>query len=72
MLATTAMRFATTGLNQLTVSSTWEGIAGVFGLVLCGLAMCAALAMALEDTARGDSADGATQRQRALLARAGY
>jgi uncharacterized protein len=51
VLATTALRFATTGLYQLTASGTWEDIAGVTGLVLCALAVYAALAMALEDAA---------------------
>jgi uncharacterized protein len=52
VLATTALRFATTGLYQLTVSGTWKDIAGVTGLVLCALAVYAALALALEDSAR--------------------
>jgi uncharacterized protein len=49
VLATTALRFATTGLHELTGSSTWEDVAGVVGFVLCALALYAALAMALED-----------------------
>jgi uncharacterized protein len=49
VLATTATRFATTGLYELTNTATWKDIAGVVGLVLCGLAVYAALAMALED-----------------------
>lgn len=52
LLATTAARFATTGIYQLTASGTWEDIAGVVGLVLCALALYAALAMALEDARR--------------------
>jgi uncharacterized protein len=51
VLATTALRFATTGLHQLTASGTWEDVAGVTGLVLCALAVYAALALALEDAA---------------------
>jgi uncharacterized protein len=52
VLTTTAMRFATTGLHQLTASGSWEDVAGVTGLALCALAVYAALAMALEDVAR--------------------
>lgn len=52
VLATTALRFATTGLFQITAAETWKDVAGVVGLVLCGLALYAAAAMALED-ARG-------------------
>jgi succinate-acetate transporter protein len=52
VLATTAVRFATTGLYQLTDSGTWKDVAGIVGLVLCGLAVYAAAAMALEDAMR--------------------
>jgi succinate-acetate transporter protein len=52
LLATTAARFATTGIYQLTASGTWEDTAGVIGLFLCGLAVYASLAMALEDVRR--------------------
>jgi uncharacterized protein len=52
LLATTAARFATTGIYQLTARGAWEDIAGVVGLLLCGLATYAALAMALEDARR--------------------
>jgi hypothetical protein len=55
VLAITALRFATAGLYELTASPTWEDIAGVTGLVLCGLALYAALAMALEDARRETS-----------------
>src|SRR5204863_3513846 len=51
VLATTALRFATTGTYQLTASSTWKHVAGIVGLCLCALAVYAALAMALEDAA---------------------
>jgi uncharacterized protein len=47
-----ALRFATTGLYELTASGTWEDVAGLVGLALCALAVYAALALALED-ARG-------------------
>src|SRR5215217_5972127 len=49
VLATTALRFATTGLYEITASPTWQGIAGVIGLILCALAAYAAAAMAIED-----------------------
>lgn len=52
VLATTALRFAATGIFQLTDSGTWEDVAGFVGLALCALALYAALAMALEDAAR--------------------
>jgi uncharacterized protein len=52
VLATTAVRFATTGLNEMTASNTWKHVAGVTGLVLCALAVYAALAMAIEDARR--------------------
>jgi uncharacterized protein len=52
LLATTAARFATAGIYQLTASGTWEGITGVIGLFLCGLALYTSLAMALEDARR--------------------
>ena len=52
VLATTAVRFALTGLYQLTGGTAWEKSAGVVGLFLCALALYAALAMALEDARR--------------------
>jgi len=52
VLGTTALRFATTGLYQLTGSDGWKSAAGVIGLALCALALYAALAMALEDARR--------------------
>jgi uncharacterized protein len=55
VLATTALRFATTGVYELTASPTWQDIAGITGLVLCALALYAALAMALEDARRETS-----------------
>jgi uncharacterized protein len=55
VLATAALRFATTGLYELTASPTWQDIAGITGLVLCALALYAALAMALEDIRRETS-----------------
>jgi uncharacterized protein len=55
VLATTALRFAATGLYELTASSTWGDVAGIVGLALSALALYAALAMALEDSQRKTS-----------------
>jgi uncharacterized protein len=52
VLATTALRFATTGVHQLTDADGWKTTAGIVGLALCALAVYAALAMALEDASR--------------------
>jgi uncharacterized protein len=52
VLGTVSVRFALTGLYQLTGSSTWEDLAGLIGLLLFVLAIYAALAMSLEDAAR--------------------
>ncbi len=52
VLTTTSLRFALTGIYQLTAGEGWADVAGVVGLVLCALAVYAALAMALEDARR--------------------
>lgn len=52
VLGGAALRFGVTGIYELTASPTWEDIAGVVGLVLCALALYAALAMTLEDANR--------------------
>ena len=52
VLTTTAARFAATGLYEISASSTWKDVAGIVGLVLCAVAVYAALAMALEDAKR--------------------
>jgi len=52
VLTTTALRFFVTAMFQLTAGDTWMLIAGVVGLVLCALAVYAALALALEDVKR--------------------
>jgi uncharacterized protein len=52
VLTVTALRFAVTGVYELTDSATWKRAAGVVGLFLCGLALYAALAMLLEDVRR--------------------
>jgi uncharacterized protein len=49
VLSTTVLRFAVTGIYQLTASATWEDVAGIVGLALCAVAIYAALALALED-----------------------
>ena len=52
VLSTTSLRFACTGLYELTASDTWKDIAGVVGLALCAIAVYAALAIALEEARR--------------------
>jgi hypothetical protein len=49
VLGTTAVRFALSGVYELTASGGWQDAAGIVGLLLCGLGLYAALAMALED-----------------------
>jgi len=51
VLGTTALRFAVTGIFELTGSSSWEVVAGIVGIALCAIAIYAALAMSLEDAA---------------------
>jgi uncharacterized protein len=52
VLGTAAVRFACTGMYELTASKTWEDIAGVVGLVLLAAGVYAALAIALEEARR--------------------
>lgn len=52
VLLTTSARFASTGLYELTGSAAWQDVTGIIGLLLLGLALYAALAMALEDARR--------------------
>ena len=52
VLTTTAVRFVTTGLYEITAGSIWQDVAGIVGLLLCAIALYAALAMALEDARR--------------------
>src|SRR4051812_9487342 len=49
VLFTTAVRFAATGLYQLSGDDAWKDTAGIVGLILCAVAAYAATAMALED-----------------------
>lgn len=52
VLLTTATRYAVTGVYELTGDRGWEDAAGYVGIVLCGVAFYAALAMLLEDVRR--------------------
>ena len=52
VLCTTSLRFLFTGLFQLTASGTWADAAGIVGLLLGALAVYAAFALELEDTAQ--------------------
>jgi uncharacterized protein len=52
VLTTAGLRFALTGLYELTASGGWEKAAAWVGVALCALGLYAALAMELED-ARG-------------------
>lgn len=52
ILGTTALRFATAGLYELTAADAWRVITGIVGLALFALAVYGALALALEDAAR--------------------
>jgi succinate-acetate transporter protein len=49
VMALSAVRFAVTGVVQLTGSATWTTLAGGIGLALAALALYAALAFELED-----------------------
>jgi uncharacterized protein len=49
VLATAGLRFALSGVQQVTGSAGWAAVAGVTGLVLAALAAYAALAFELED-----------------------
>ncbi|MBC7273668.1 MAG: hypothetical protein H5T76_34055 [Streptomyces sp.] len=51
VMGVSAVRFAVTGIAEITASSAWETTAGVIGLVLAALALYAALGFELEDTA---------------------
>jgi succinate-acetate transporter protein len=50
VLATTALRFLVSGVYQYTGASGWRDAAGWVGVVLCALALYAALGMSLEDS----------------------
>jgi uncharacterized protein len=52
VLCTTSLRFLLTGLFQLTASGSWADAAGFVGLFLAALAVYAAFALELEDSAR--------------------
>lgn len=48
VITTTVVRFAVTGVYQLTGSGVWKDLSGVVGLVLCALAVTVALVLAVE------------------------
>jgi hypothetical protein len=52
VLTTAGLRFLVTGAFELSASVTWERIAGIVGLILCGLGVYAAYAMVLEGELR--------------------
>lgn len=52
VLAVTVLRFAVTGVYQLTDVSAWQTLAGVVGLAVAAVALYASLALALEDEKR--------------------
>lgn len=54
VIATSALRFAVTGISELSGSGAWRAAAGVVGLLLALLAVYAALALELEG-ARGQT-----------------
>jgi succinate-acetate transporter protein len=54
VLSSAALRFAVSGLYELTAGGTWKDIAGLVGLLPCAIGVYAALALALED-ARGET-----------------
>ena len=51
VMTTAALRFALTGVAELTGSAAWKHTAGVVGVILAGLAVYAAAALALEAAA---------------------
>lgn len=52
VMGTSALRFATTGIYEITGSGTWATVAGWFGVLLAVLALYAALGFELEDQQR--------------------
>ena len=50
----TALRFATTGIYELSTSRTWEDIAGIVGIGLFLLAFYGGLALLLADARQGE------------------
>lgn len=52
VLATAALRFAVSGIWELTGSDTWKAVAGVVGLALAAIAWYAAAAASLEDVVK--------------------
>ncbi|MDH6228459.1 MULTISPECIES: GPR1/FUN34/YaaH family transporter [Streptomyces] len=56
VLVVASLRFAATGVHELSAAEAWKHVAGVIGLVLTAVALYAAFALVLED-----------QRQRTVL-----
>lgn len=52
VFALAAVRFALSGIYELTANGSWEDVAGVVGLVVCGLAAYSVLAFELEGQQR--------------------
>ncbi|WOI60965.1 GPR1/FUN34/YaaH family transporter [Streptomyces fradiae] len=52
VLAVASLRFAATGVYELSAAESWKHVAGVAGLALAAVAVYAALALALEDQRR--------------------
>jgi uncharacterized protein len=50
VLATAGLRFALTGIYQLSGTEAWENIAGIIGLILAAIAVYGAYAAEYEDT----------------------
>lgn len=53
VIVATGLRFALTGVYQLTASGGWADVAGIAGLALFALAFYAALALSLADASQG-------------------
>ncbi|HET9161855.1 MAG TPA: hypothetical protein VFN89_00220 [Solirubrobacterales bacterium] len=49
-----SIRFALTGVYELTASGAWESVAGIAGLVLFAIALYAGLSLTLADSRQGD------------------
>jgi succinate-acetate transporter protein len=55
VIAGTGLRFILTAVYELSGSEGWENIAGIAGLALFLLALCAGVAMTFEDARQGDA-----------------
>ncbi|WP_282692121.1 GPR1/FUN34/YaaH family transporter [Streptomyces sp. CC208A] len=52
VIALSSLRFAVTGVHELSASETWKDTAGIVGLLLAAAAVYAAFALAIEDQRR--------------------